>query len=426
MGNKMNNQLLRHDTTCRLCGNEDTALLFRLNDTPLEDQFVSGEQSAVEQPTYPLELALCEACGYVFLPYIVSPEVSYADYVYVSGVTVGLRNHYDEYAEKIISEYGLPKESLVVDLGSNDGSMLASFKRLGMRVTGVEPARAIAEHATANGLPTINNFFTDEVATQILTENGPASVITANYMYANVDDVINFTKTVARLLAADGVFVVQTGYHPEQMKVNMFDYIYHEHFSYFTVEVLKNTFAACGLELVYAEKTVPKGGSIRVVGQRQEGTRPIDASVESVIREEQAGAMKHVDTYLSFSREINDAKQRVLALLAGLKKDGKKIIGLGASHSTTTLTYHFELEPYLEYLVDDNELKHNMFSPGYHLPVKPTTELGRDMPDYVVVLAWQHQHSILQRHKSFLDTGGKFIIPLPSLTIVDANNYDKL
>jgi hypothetical protein len=245
-------------------------------------------------------------------------------------------------------------------------------------------------------------------------------------MYANVDDVINFTKTVARLLAADGVFVVQTGYHPEQMKVNMFDYIYHEHFSYFTVEVLKNTFAACGLELVYAEKTVPKGGSIRVVGQRQEGTRPIDASVESVIREEQAGAMKHVDTYLSFSREINDAKQRVLALLAGLKKDGKKIIGLGASHSTTTLTYHFELEPYLEYLVDDNELKHNMFSPGYHLPVKPTTELGRDMPDYVVVLAWQHQHSILQRHKSFLDTGGKFIIPLPSLTIVDANNYDKL
>jgi len=417
----MSQKVLRHDTHCRVCGSRSTKTVLRLNETPLEDQFVRPESRDVHQPVYPLELAICQDCGYLHLPYVVNPEASYKDYVYVSGVTVGLRNHYDDYARDIIKDFDIPERSLVVDLGSNDGSMLASFKRAGMKVVGVEPAKAIAEQANEAGLPTINDFFTDAVAAKILSEYGPAKVVTANYMYANIDDVMSFTRSVSRLLAKDGIFIVQTGYHPEQMQIRMFDYIYHEHFSYFTVEVLKRIFTSCGLELIRATKTSPKGGSLRVVGQLQNGSRAGNASVDQLIEEERVRGMRKAATYEKFAEDIQVVKRQVLETLRSLKHADKRIVGFGASHSTTTLTYHFELAPLMEYLVDDNPLKHGRYSPGHHLPVHSSEKLYKDHVDYAVVLAWQHQRSIIERHKAFLNSGGTFLVPLPNLRIGGAH-----
>ncbi len=421
----MSKQVLRHDEHCRVCGSGHIETVLRLSATPLEDQFVRQEHKDLTQPLYPLELAICQDCGYVHLPYVVNPEASYANYVYVSGVTVGLRNHYDDYAKEIVRDFDIPGGSLVVDLGSNDGSMLASFKRTGMKVLGVEPAQAIAEQANKAGLSTINGFFTDDVASRILKDYGSASAVTANYMYANIDDVMAFTKSVARLLTPNGIFVVQTGYHPEQMKIRMFDYIYHEHFSYFTVEVLRNIFRSCGLELIQAAKTSPKGGSIRVIGQLRSGSRAGDSSVDQLIDEERANGMREVATYQKFDSDIQIAKGQVLENLRNLKNAGKRIVGFGASHSTTTLIYHFELAPFMEYLVDDNPLKHGRYSPGHHLPVYSSEKLYEDDPDYVVVLAWQHQKSIIEKHKVFLSSGGKFLVPLPNLRVIDAHRNEK-
>lgn len=410
----MSDKVLRHDKHCRLCGGARITTVFRLNDTPLEDQFLVTD--TIAQPVYPLELAFCEDCGYLHLPHIVSPEASYADYVYVSGVTVGLRGHYDQYAKDIVTDFKIAEGSLVVDLGSNDGSMLSSFKRLGYRTLGVEPAGSIAALANREGLTTINDFFTEDVARKIAQEYGAPSVVTANYMYANIDDVTGFTRSVAELLASDGIFVVQTGYHPEQMKIKMFDYIYHEHFSYFTVEVLKKLFESCGLELIDAQKTAPKGGSVRIVAQRIGGGRKVAESVGKLIAEEREQGMHLAETYRKFALEIAESKNQLVTLLAELKAQGKRIAGFGASHSTTTLIYHFELAPYLDYLVDDNQLKHGKFSPGYHLPVFSAEKLQSDRPDYVLVLGWQHQGSITARHK--LAGNGRWIIPLPELKIV--------
>lgn len=415
----MDKKVLREDSQCRICGSGKITTVLRLKDTPLEDQFVSEANKNVLQPVYPLQLAICGDCGYVFLPHIVSPEASYADYIYESGVTVGLRNHYDEYAKEIVADYAIQPDSLVVDLGSNDGSMLASFKKIGMKVVGVEPAKGIAEKATESGIYTINDFFTDKVVSQIRDGYGPASVVTANYMYANIDDVLTFTKAVSKLLTPEGVFVVQTGYHPEEFKIKMFDYIYHEHFSYFTAEVLQHIFSLCGLELIQAVKTLPKGGSLRVVGQLKNGARRIDASVDQLISEERNAGVREIATYKKFSNDIDEAKKRVIDLLTELKASGKKIVGLGASHSTTTLTYHFELASFLEYIVDDNVLKHGRYSPGHHIPVFSTQKLYEaDAPEYVIVLAWQHQNSILQKHDAFLKAGGKFIVPLPEFKVL--------
>lgn len=421
----MSGKVLRHDTQCRVCGSGRIETVFRLSATPLEDQFVRRECMDLIQPVYPLELAICLDCGYVHLPYVVNPEASYVDYAYVSGVTVGLRNHYDAYAREIARDFDIPEGSLIIDLGSNDGSMLASFNRAGMKVLGVEPAQAIAAQANEAGFPTVNGFFTDDVASKILKDHGSARVITANYMYANIDDVMSFTRSVSRLLTSDGIFVVQTGYHPDQMQLRMFDYIYHEHFSYFTVEVLRNVFGSCGLELIQATKTSPKGGSVRVVGQLKNGPRAGDGSVVRLIDEERVRGMREAATYQKFSADVQIAKGQVLEMLRSLKSAGKRIVGFGASHSTTTLLYHFELAPFIEYLVDDNLLKQGRYSPGHHLPVYSAGKLYEDKPDCVLVLAWQHQESIIERHKAFLSSGGKFMVPLSTLRVIDASLYGK-
>lgn len=295
---------------------------------------------------------------------------------------------------------------------------MASFKRLDMQVLGVEPATATAQLANDHGLPTINDFFTERVATQITQEYGSAQVVTANYMYANVDDVISFTKAVARLLAPDGIFVVETGYHPEQMKINMFDYIYHEHFSYFTVDTLKSIFSKCGLELIQAIKTKPKGGSIQVVAQLSGKQRTVSSSIKELIAEESELGMRRIETYHRFGEELQRIKANLLDTLRDLKSKGQRIIGFGASHSTTTLMYHFKLAPYLDYLVNDNVLKNGTFSPGHHIPVYPSTRLYEENSAYVLVLAWQHQTSIIEKHKALLDMGVKFIIPLPIMDLI--------
>ncbi|MBI3394626.1 MAG: class I SAM-dependent methyltransferase [Spirochaetia bacterium] len=414
----MDNDIVRHDTSCRLCGSRDIAEVLTLKDTPMEDQFLPAAKGPVEQPAYPLVLALCKGCGYVFLPYVVSPRVSYSDYVYVSATTVGLRNHYDQYAQEIAEQFRIPSGSLVVDLGSNDGSMLASFKKVGMKVVGVEPAGAIARAATDNGIPTIHAFFTSEVRQRITEESGRASVVTANYMYANVDDVLDFTKNVAELLAPDGVFVVQTGYHPEQFKIKMFDYIYHEHFSYFTVDVLNSIFKTAGLEAIHVVKTKPKGGSIRIVAQRKGGQRPVTDAIGALLEEERVARVRDEEPYRELSKELDSLKEQLHKQLDELKKRGKRIVALGASHSTTTLLYHFELASYIDYIVDDNVLKHNTWSPGAHIPVYPTDRLYQDKPDAALVLAWQHQDTILERHKRYVEQGGRFIVPLPFIRSV--------
>jgi hypothetical protein len=415
----MNNKLIRKDALCRLCSSGNVETIIRLNDTPLEDQFVDEAHKHNEQKSFPLELAICRDCGYVYLPHIISPEVSYIDYLYKSSTTSGLGSHYDQYAKDIVDRYSVHKKSLIVDLGSNDGSMLASFKKQEMNVVGVEPATLIADCANQSGITTINDFFSNEVVSEIVKDYGQAEVITANYMFANVDDVVGFTNSVESLLSDSGIFIIETGYHPEQFRIKMFDYIYHEHFSYFTVGVLAGFLSKCGLEVIDVEKTKPKGGSIRVISQSCNGKRVVKPSVKEMIANEVVNGVYNVNTYSVFSDSIQKIKKELITLLSSIKNEGASIVGLGASHSTTTLIYHFELHNFFEYIVDDNKIKQGLYSPGNHIPVHSTSKMYSDKPDYVLILAWQHQDSILKRHKKFVKNGGKFIVPLPVIRVID-------
>lgn len=413
---------IRHDTTCRICGSRNIKPVFQLNPTPPEDQFVPEEKLNIVQDAYPLVLALCENCGYLYLPFILNPEISYSHYLYETKITIGLTKQYQEYADQIISMTGARNGDLVVDLGSNDGTMLESFKRRGMKVLGVEPSASIAQVANEKGIHTIIDFFTDCVVDKIINEFGHAEIITANYMYANIDDLHEFTNNVSRLLSKEGVFVVQTGYHPEQMKINMFDYIYHEHFSYFTLNVLKNLFAKHGLDLIDAQKYPAKGGSLRVIAQRVNGKRPVAPDVNKILAEEKDNMMHRPEPYLTFAIKVEGLKKQLSGLINQIEKDKKRVVGYGASHSTTTLTYHFDLGTQMEYLVDDNPLKQGMYSPGNHIIVHPSQYLFDDKPDYAIILAWQYQSQIIAKNQLYLKQGGKFIVPLPELKVIEKEN----
>jgi len=409
---------MKKDISCRICSSTEIEVVFQLAPTPPEDQFVTEEYVNIEQKTYPLDLALCQSCGYLHLPDLLSPELSYQNYTYETSITLGLSSHYQEYASDIITFFDDGTIALVVDLGSNDGSMLKAFQDNDCKVVGVEPATAIANKACQNGIPTINNFFCENTQKHIVENHGHASIVTANYMFANIDNVIDFTNNAQNLLADDGIFVVLTGYHPDQMTINMFDYIYHEHFSYFTIEVLQTLFSQCGLQIIDAQKVNAKGGSIRVIAQKTGGKRDISAHFKEMLLQERQLKMKEALTYIKFADTINHWKNELQLLCDKWKKQGKKIVGYGASHSTTTLVYHFELNDYLAYQVDDNPVKHGLYSPGHHIPVFSSDKINLDKPDVIIILAWNYAAPIINKNQQYLKNGGIIVCPLPELKVI--------
>lgn len=311
-----------------------------------------------------------------------------------------------------------PKGSLVVDIGSNDGSLLKCFKEKGMKVLGIEPAQDIAQEANKSGIKTIATFFDEELGIKLRNERGLANIITANNLFANIDDLNDFTKGVRNLLAPNGVFVFETFYLLDLMQNMVFDFIYHEHLSYFTLKPLRKFFRSHDMELIDVERIPIKGGSIRCTVQLADGLRNESASVKQMDELETEIGIHNTDYFKVFESRINNAKQQLLNLLRDLKDSGKSIVGYGASATTTTLIYHFEIMKILDFIVDDNLAKNNLYSPGCHIPVFSSQEIYKRKADYVIILAWRYTDPIIRKHKAYLEHGGHFIIPLPTLEII--------
>ena len=294
---------VNHHTTCRVCDSREIDIALELASTPPADMFVHLADAPKSCKEYPLSVALCRNCGYLHLSCTLSADLLYPDFIYTTSTTVGLINHYREYVDQISQMIDLTSSDLIVDIGSNDGSFLEGFVVCKSRLLGVEPGRAIANNANKL-VPTKCGYFDDNVVDAILTEHGKATLITANYTYANIDNIHGFTRNVKRLLADNGLFVVQTGYHPDQMDKYMFDYIYHEHISYFSFGVVKKILAKSGLEPIRVSRNSMKGGSIRIVAQHVNGDRRIDETIATILAEEHSRGVSELATYRKFSTEI--------------------------------------------------------------------------------------------------------------------------
>lgn len=407
----MNIQPIERVTECRLCDSPNLDLVVAFTPTPPGDHYITADRLNEPQPCYPLDVMCCRACGAVQLADTVDPALIYPEYLYRTAVSKGLTEHFATYATDVLARLKPKPKARVVDIGSNDGTLLRQFQLRGYRVRGVDPASAIVEQATAAGIPTCCDFFGEHVAQGMRLVEGPADIITANHVFANVADVHDFTKGVKELLAPDGTFVFETGYWPAIMRHRLIDTIEHEHIHYFAVQPLARFFARHGLRLVAVEEQTAKGGSLRGFVKHEKGA-VVHSSVPRQAGHEHRFGYTNPDVFRPWVAGLEDVRRHMAALIA--EKGAQRWIGYGAAVGSTLLLYHLGLGPHLECLVDVNPLKQGLFSPGFHLPVYAPSELIARQPDKVVILAWRYAEMIMKQHH---DSAGKCLIPLPEVRV---------
>jgi SAM-dependent methyltransferase len=384
--------------------------------TPLGDRLSETRERACALPKYALDLALCKQCGHAFLPLVVSPEESYNDYFFETSDSPGLSDSMKRLAEQLWQEVTKSKPRYVLDIGSNDGTWLRHFKNFGAKVLGIEPSPRHASVATESGIETINGYFSKSSAAKIAEKHGAPSLITANFVTANVPDLDDFFQAIANLSDNETTIAILTGYHPDQFRVNMFDFIYHEHVSYFTCQDFINLGEKYGLVLIDAQRIGLKGGSLRAIFRKETSHGSINGEVGRLAQFENWLNLRSANWFSGVHQQIKQAQQQTHNLLDQV--GSIRIVGYGVSHSVTTLIYQFGLDGRTEVLTDDNSRRQNKFAPGSGLSVISPQKIIEDGFDTVIIMAWQHDALIINRLKE-IGFSGSIIQPLPRASLVE-------
>jgi SAM-dependent methyltransferase len=416
----MSDQAVQVKDTCRLCQSKSLQFLFALAPTPPANEFLAEVPTDGAQDHFPLDVYQCRDCGHVQLVHCVDPERLFRNYVYVSGTSQVFVKHFEEYASEVIRYVPLTPGDRVVDIGSNDGTLLSFFQKAGMDVLGIDPARKIAEEATRCGIPTWPEFFNSNLAKRIRKEFGTVEVITANNMFAHADGLPDILDGMASLLDSNGIFVFEVSYLLDVIERNLFDTIYHEHLSYHSVKPLASFMRRHGLDLVRVQRVESHGGSIRCYAAPA-GSHEIDPSVAEAVAQEEKAGLYETATYTAYLDRINQLGVELRSLIGRLRNDGARVAGFGAPAKATTLMYQFGLDAKdLDYIIDDSPLKQGLYSPGRFVPVIDSSVLNdaARRPDYLVILAWNFAQPIIKKHQPYRQAGGKFIVPIPQLQMV--------
>ena len=412
----------RRREDCRLCRRSDLALVMEVASTPIGDAYLPSAETASGLRTYPLELLWCHRCGNLQLGGIVTPELVYADYIYESAGSLGLADHFARYATAIVTQLGLqPSGRLAVDIGSNDGTLLAALRTHGFEVLGVEPGRQISKTANSRGIETVTGFFSAGLAAGLAEEQGKALLITANNVIANIDDLEDVMEGIRVLLADDGVFVFETGYVVDTIQGTVLDNIYHEHLNYFGVGPLRKFLEGQRFELFHVDRVATKAGSIRLFVQHSGGPRLDTRSTAALANLEEELGFQRPTPFHAFRARCEEARERLLASIEAIES-AAKLPGYGASVGTTTLMHFFGLAGSLDCLLDDNPAREGLHSPGAAVPVKSPDVVLQTMPAAVVLFAWRYAAPILKRSCDYLGAGGQFLAPLPVFEVLDKSS----
>lgn len=405
---------------CRMCKDTRLSKFLDLGFSPPADRFLRRDQLKEPETYYPLEVMLCMNCGLAQLSYVVSPEILYRhDYPYESSLTATGRQHWSEFARTVTKRLQLGSDDLVVDIGSNVGTLLESFRSNGTRILGVEPASNIVRIADKKGIETLNEFFSPEVAKLVFEQKGRASVITATNVFAHMDDLDAVMEGVAILTDGSGVFVVEAPYFCNLVKELEYDTIYHEHLSYLSVRPMISFFDRFGMEIFDVEERDIHGGSIRIyVGFV--GKMPVSNAVSEHLEREEKMGVHSLDVLKEFTQRVELNRQELIWLLRKLKREGKRIAGVSApAKGMTLLNYSRIGTETIDFITEKSTLKIGRFTPGTHIPVFPDQKLLDEMPDYALLLAWNFSHEIMGNLADYVARGGKFIIPIPEPHIVE-------
>lgn len=408
---------MKMDMSCRVCGSRDIEVFLDLGDQPHCNRLVPEALLAKTKtdPAYPLRAGFCHDCTLVQIDHTIPKEQMFSDYPYVSGTTRTLVEHFRQTAARLVETYGLKSGDRVVDIGSNDGSWLAQYQPFGLTALGVEAAANVADIANGRGIQTLNRFFNAETADHILSDHGPARLVTAAGVFFHLEELHSVVEGIHRLIGDDGVFVVQAIYLGGMVENLAFDQIYHEHLCYYTLRSLEALFERHGLAVFDVGLVPIHGGSIEVHVART-GKRAASPRVAAFRETEARKGFGEFATYRRFGERVWELRDQLLGLLRDLRSQGLTIHAFGAPAKGATLLNSFGIGPDLvSKAVEKNPMKVGMAIPGCRIPI-----VGEDepAPNAFLMLAWNFLDEFLAREKPYLEAGGRFIVPVPELKVI--------
>jgi len=405
-------------TRCLICSS-NVAPFLSFGKMPLASGFLREEEFDNEYFS-DLQIGRCPQCTSVQLTKVVEPGMLFHDeYPYYASTSAFMTEHFREFAHQVSTTYLSNADPFVVEIGSNDGIMLQNFAKAGVRHLGVEPSANVAAEASRKGVITLKSFFGRETASEILREHGPADAVISANAISHIADIHSVISGVELLLSDIGVFMFEEPYLGDIIENTAYDQFYDEHVFYFSLRALGNALDQHDMTIIDAIPQDVHGGSMRYVIARK-GARPVSPAVARLLSHEDLLGLSQESTFDGFRNRLDRSKEQLTALLKGLKKDGKRVVGYGATSKSTTVNNYCSIGPDLvEFVSDTTPAKHGKFTPGTHIPIRPYEEFVADYPDYALLFAWNHRVEILAKEQDFLRSGGKFITFVPNVEILD-------
>jgi len=405
---------------CRFCKEKLSVTFADLGMSPVSNANIRAEKFGSMEPFYPLHAYVCEHCWLVQLEqFQAADDIFSNDYAYFSSFSKSWLEHARQYSLKVIERFDLNQESQVVELASNDGYLLKYFKEKNIKILGVEPCVNVAEAAEKIGVPTLKKFFGRNTAEQMVADGSRADLIVGNNVLAHVPDLNDFVKGMKILLAPQGVITMEFPHLKKLIECNLFDTIYHEHFSYFSMITVEMVFAAFGLTIFDVEEIPTHGGSLRIYARHESDTdKLVLDSVDMLRNQEIEAGFKDTGIYTRFAEQVRETKRKLLTFLIYTKRQGKTIVGYGApAKGNTLLNYCGIRNDFIDYTVDLSPHKQGLFLPGTHLPIYSPDRITETKPDYVLILPWNLKDEVMTQMAHIREWGGKFVVPIPELQV---------
>ena len=392
---------------CRICGESDFKEVVDFGQNPLVNSLIEEKDLSKKEGVFPLVVEQCQKCSLVQIVDPIDANKIYRDedYLYFSGDMPGLSDYFREYAEDLISRFVKP-DDFVVEIGSNDGTMLRHFKESLFDVLGIDPSSNVVARALKNGIPTISDFFTERLAKSVAREFGKAKLVYGNNCIAHIHDLHEVMRGVKALLADDGVFAVECNYWGRMVKNKNYALIYHDHFSYFTVKNWLDIAERYGMRVFDATITPAQGGSLRVFLSNDKGVSQTERLI-TLLDEEVSSNLASYETCLQYRKDIEEEARKLKEIILRLKELGKRIAGYGCAAKGLSVLKFAGITNELDYFVDDSEAKQGKYTPITHIPVINRSEANP--PDYFLITAPNYEKQIVEKEQEFLAQGGHFL-----------------
>jgi SAM-dependent methyltransferase len=407
---------------CRFCNTPLHHTFIDLGMQPLCEDLLKPEELNIMEPHYPLHAFICEKCFLVQVDELVAPSEIYNEYVYFSSYSDSWLAHVKDYTDMMTDFMQLDHNSFVAEIASNDGYLLQYFKEKSIPVLGIEPAANVADVAIKErDILTEKHFFGVETAKMLKDRYGQPDLLLGNNVLAHVPNINDFVEGMKIFLRPGGILTMEFPHLQRLIEENQFDTIYHEHFSYLSFTTVNTIFTHFGLTIWDVEELSTHGGSLRIYAKHYgDETNLVTERVEELLEREAALGFNTLEYYSQFTEKVKETKRKILEFLIMAKRENKQVVGYGApGKGNTLLNYCGVRTDFLDYTVDRNPVKHGKFLPGTLIPVFDISKIKETRPNYVLILPWNLKDEIIKHHHYIRDWGGKFVVPIPELKVLD-------